>query len=260
MRAGHGRLLLGVLLIAAASAVLPPEPIESEGGSHPLAAALAPLGPVKACVSSALWFAYLRQSDRAAADLSEALIALHPDLDSVRTFLARQLVITEASRAPDRERHRRFILRGLRLLEEGLLRRDSDELHSALARLLVIRRDRDPWFSAVVEEYFGLLPSELAIEQLRAVEDDAGDAELLATLLVERGLRSYERSGDPWDAQRDLREAVDVLRARSTLSDEQIDGMLGPLRRGLDQPRPAPDRPAPDRPAPDRNEEDDPPP
>jgi hypothetical protein len=231
----HAFGLVGLAALALAALLPPAAPADTQRTvGEPLAVALAPLGPIKAMVSAALWTRLLRgqtEGDSAAAEsLALALLELHPDLDEVREYLAHRLVVSEARRAPDRERHRLAVTRGLQILDEGLARRDSPRLHGYLGRLLAVRPDMDPWFRSVVEQYWGDTPEELAIESLRRSDAPQVDAWLLADLLVERGLWALEARDDPWRARRDLAEAEAVLAAVAGGHADEAQALLAPLR------------------------------
>lgn len=210
---------------------------------EPLARALVPLGPVRAVVSSALWMMVQRKQQDgdpdAVADLAEGLLALHPELEEVRVFLARQLVVSQAPRSPDDALHRALVARGLRMLEDGPPIRDSERLHAALGTLLALQVDMDPRFAPVAAQYFGERPEEVAISELRRARQGGRGALNLIILLVDRGLNTLRRGGDPFEAARDLEEATDVLQLfneedRMVIAAE-LEG-LKELRRQLDVP------------------------
>jgi hypothetical protein len=202
------RAVLGVSLLLCAGAVgrvaAPPPGTAQE----PIARALAPLGPVKALLSAALWTAV--QAGQAAGDsarlvgLSHALLDLQPDLDVVRRFLAGQLVVTEAPRAADGARHDARVGAGLSLRGEGLERRDSYALRVELAETLLVQRFVDPAFEPVAGEHFGAPILDVAIELLSGAERTSDRSRLLAALHVERGEQALVRNADAWAARRDL--------------------------------------------------------
>ena len=212
-----------------------PQPV-----TEPLAVALAPLGPGKAVISAALWARLLRgqtEGDSEAAEsLALALLELHPDLDEVREYLAHRLIVSESRRAPDRERHRLAVIRGLQILDEGIARTDSPRLHGYLGRVLAMRPESDPWFRPVVEQYWGETPEELAIDALRRSDVPQVDAWLLADLLVERGLWALEVRADRWRARRDLAEATTVLAALPDAPAAEVEALLEPLRAEVGHP------------------------
>jgi hypothetical protein len=225
-------------LLAAGAAA---RPSSAAGGAprEPLARSLAPLGPVKALLSSALWVAL--QAGHSSGDaerlveLSHALLDLHPDLDQVRAFLAGQLVVTEAPRAIGRQRHDALVRAGLTLLEEGLDRRDGTALRVELAETLVVQRFVDPAFEPVAVSHFGAPVLDVAIELLAGAELEPGRVRLLAALHVERGERALSRDGDAWRARRDLQAAEEALAPLRALPDERdLDAILEPLRERLD--------------------------
>jgi len=238
--------LAGVLLIAAAGALGhrpgAPEPEQGE----PLALLLAPLGPAKALLSSALWVAVLHEQQRGTPEslvpLSRALLELHPGLDAVREFLAGQLIVTEAARATDAARHDALVRAGLSLLEEGRLRSDSPRLHATLGRLIYTRRVQDPGFTPVAEAYFGGSLLDVAIEALEHSQDPE-DGRLRAELLVERGLAAVQHGS--WnEARADLSEAqsaIEPLHGLSADDDARLDELLAPLVDALDRPPELPD-------------------
>jgi hypothetical protein len=231
--------LAGLALLVAAGALRPP--VDETQATEPLALALAPLGPVKAMTSALLWHQLLQRqvaggdSDAVAA-LCSALLELHPDLVSVREYLANQLVIHEASRAPDRARHLMLVMQGLALLEDGIGRGGDPRLSGSLGRLLYWRPRIDPWFAPAVEQYYGLSPEELAIETLRRSTDE-DDTLLLADLLVERGLTTLRSEGDRWRARRDLVEARGLLESIQ-LQPGVVDRALAPLLDSLEDTEP----------------------
>lgn len=186
---------------------------------EPVADMLAPLGPIKAVLSAALWVAFSDQLAEGGGDdvtaLAEGLLALHPGLVRVRVHLAEQLTVNEAARAPDEARHRAYVQAGLDMLTEGLDRADDPRLHQALGRLVFERSLADPRFAQVAEASFGMSVGDIVIEELRAAtrDEQAQDFDLavLAGQLVARGLDQLERFDDTWSAGRDLHEAERVL-------------------------------------------------
>ena len=232
-------LLLGVALLAAsaflaswdagdAASMSAGAPGEAAGPSgratatprdEAWARALRPLGPVRPLLASILWVTVLDRSmegdSAAVADVAEALLALHPDLHAVRTHLATVLVVNEAPRAPDDDRHRALVERGLLMLEEGLAAAGDDDvhLHGALGRLLAVQVRSDPRFPQVARSYFGEQPEDIAIQELRRGDQASEDALWLIELLVDRGRNHLRFGGDPFEAARDLAEAEEVLRA-----------------------------------------------
>jgi|GEM_PF-6274572 len=232
MRALRGACGAVALLLAGLFA--PPD--ERRAHSEPLAAALAPLGPIKALASSLLWTRMLlaqmeAQGERTAA-FGRALLELHPDLEAVREYVANQLVVTEAPRAPDAARHDRLVAGGLALLEEGLLLRDSPRLHGALGRLLVLQRDNDDAFGPAAEAWLGDEVPAAALDHLRRSELSFSDRVLLAGLLLERG-EAERRAGDRWAARRDWQEAAAALAPLRELEGALIDQRLQDLAREL---------------------------
>jgi hypothetical protein len=244
MRGVAVQALAGAVLIGAAGVLARPRGAEasSEQG-EPLALLLAPLGPAKALLSSALWVAVLHEEQHGDPEslvpLSRALLELHPGLDAVREYLAGQLVVTEAGRATDAARHDALVQAGLSLLEEGRLRSDSPRLNAALGRLLYTRRTQDPGFETVAAAYFGGSVLDVAIEAL-ARSSDPDDGSLRAELLVERGLADVGHS--EWrEARADLAEAqaaLAPLRGRPGEDDGSLDELLLPLREALDRAAP----------------------
>ncbi len=234
-----GKLLGAALLLALAAWIgrgldAAGSATSGAGADEPVARALRPLGPVKAILSAVLWTDLMR-SQRAGdgeriASLARALLSIHPDLDSVREHLAYQLIVSEARRAPDRERHGLLITRGLEILDDGLELGDAGRIHAATGRLLYDRRERDPWFPRAVELAFGATPEELAIEHLRlAPSADPLESMILASLLVERGVRRLVTDVETVPARRDLEEAVAVL-GRSEVGPEDRESVLQPLQ------------------------------
>jgi len=235
---GAAQALAGAVLVAGAGALFHAAPAPARASSEPLALLLAPLGPVKPLLSSALWVAVLQQEQHGSPEdlvpLARALLELHPGLDAVREFLAGQLVVTEAARATDADRHDALVQAGLSLLDDGRVLTDSPRLHAALGRLLYTRRLQDPAFEPVAEAYFGGSLLDVAIEALGR-SPDAEDGRLCAELLVERGLHDL-RDGSPREARADLADAEAALRpsrGRSAEDDEQLDALLAPLREAL---------------------------
>jgi hypothetical protein len=203
------RALAGVLALAAAGFVAPDRDLEPR--SEPLAAALAPLGPVKSLASAFLWHRLLvtqmhAEGERATA-FGRALLELHPDLRVVRSYVATQLIMSEAQHAPDVARHDRLVAAGLALLADGLALRDSPDLHGAFGRLLAVQRDRDPLFRAAAERWLGDDLDAMVIFHLRRSEGSVNDRMLLARWLLERG-EAELRDNDPWAARRDWLEAA----------------------------------------------------
>lgn len=234
MRALHGLLGATALLLAGVFAPRDPGPARSE----PLAAALAPLGPAKALASSLLWARLLTaqreaQAGRTAA-FGRALLELHPDLEVAREYVANQLVVTEAPRAPDTARHDLLVAAGLALLDEGLALRDSPRLHGTLGRLLVLQRDNDPRFRGAAEAWLGDELPGAALEHVRRSELSWSDRVLLAGLLLERGQASL-RAGDRWAARDDWQEARDALAPLHDLEGALIDQRLDGLARELSE-------------------------
>lgn len=245
----NARLLLGLLLLAASAGLGAHAHGARDAGlapDEPVALALAPLGPVKALLSAGLWTAYLEQEIAGRTEevrlLAEALLELHPDLDAVRSYLATQLIVTEAPRAADRARHEALLVRGFEMLEEGLVHGDSSRLHGDIGALLWMRQDVDPYLTRVVERLYGEVPEEVAIDHLRRA-DGRMARELLAKLLVRRGVYALVDHDDVEQARRDLREAEDVVAqlgaatargdGRDGESHESHDGVLAPLREAL---------------------------
>ncbi len=222
------RGLAGALSLLLAGFLVPPRDV-ADARSEPLAAALAPLGPVKSLASALLWSQMLTaqmqaEGERTAA-FGRALLELHPDLEVAREYVANQLVVTEAPRAPDAARHDRLVATGLLLLEQGLALEDSPRLHGALGRLLVQQRDNDPGFRVPAEAWLGDDLEVVAIEHLQRslLRDD--DRIELASLLLERG-EAELRDGDLWSARRDWQHAYDALAPLHELEGALIDQRL----------------------------------
>lgn len=235
MSGRRARLSIGLaLLLAAAWAGQRGEP-PSRLSAEPLARSLAPLGPVKAILSSALWYQLLRSEVEADSErfawTARALLELHPGLDSVREHLAVQLVTSEARRAPDLERRAALVERGLILLDEGLELSHSRRLHLTMAELLMDRRRKDPLFALTVERALGDSPEELAIEHLlSARSEDPIHAAMLASLLVERGVRSLVVDGRVGAAKRDLAAALSSLTSVRASAPREAEQIVRPLR------------------------------
>ncbi len=231
------RVTLGLTLIVAAGALAPPRTSGDGVDADPLSRSLAPLGPIKAVISSMLWTDLLRQGQLGRTEraqvVAEALLRLHPDLGAVREYLSFEFAVTQATRAPDRLRHRVAVIRGLQVLQEGLEREGGEELSGPLARLLTARSLVDPWFGAVVEQYWSESPEEMAIDVLRHATDSPDDRLLLASLLVRRGLREVEVRSDPWRARRDLEEADALLQSIGENSEERQ--VIEALRDSLEE-------------------------
>lgn len=247
----RGRGLLGCVLILLAGLVGPEGPTWSarpgqpgDGASsaarplaEPVADALAPLGPVKTMISSALWVALLDEvkqgGSEATVSLAEALLAVHPDVDTVRLHLAQHLIVNEAGRAPDDATYRALVLRGLEMLEEGAAS-GRLRLRGNLGRLLVERSMSDARFTPVASQYFGEDPLEIAIEELRAstaVDDPSPlDVIILADLLVTRGADALDVYADTFRAERDLLEAESLLERLHTESAAMLQSRLQTLR------------------------------
>ncbi len=243
--AGPGRtwqLALGLLLLVGSTEV----PRRTDGPRAPdvedeaLARALMPLGPVRALVSSALWVELLHQQMRGDAErtaaLSRALLAVHPGLHVVREYLAGQLIVTEAPRAPDRARHAALVAAGLQFFEDGLARDEAQGLHGALGRTLAVQPEVDPRFAAAAEAFFGDDIRDRAIDELRASRPSGLDAWLLAQLLADRGVHVLDQDADVRSAARDLSEAAGILAGVSEASVEQREQLLVPLRQALADP------------------------
>jgi len=239
-RARRAGGLLGALALGLAGLFAPArvEPARAE----PLAAVLAPLGPLKSLASALLWARLLDEQMRGegerAAGLARALLELHPDLETVREYLAHQLVVTEAPRAPGAARHAALVAAGLGLLDEGLALRASPRLHGALGRLLATQRRSDPAFRGPAEAWAGDALETVSLLHLRRSELHLLDRVLLAGLLLERGERELD-AGDAWAARRDWQEARDALQPLRALDDvdvdEQLEGLAARLREaGVD--------------------------
>ncbi len=182
---------------------------------EPLARALQPLGPVRALISSALWVRLLHDqmsgdSDEAAA-LARALLTLHPALSTVREYLAGQLLVTEAPRAPDRARHDALVATGLTLFEEGLLLPGGERLHAPFGRTLAVQTMVDGLFAPAAERVLGEMPEERALRELLASGPQGFDRWLAANLALERGLLAWQLDGDRAAASRDLELARSLL-------------------------------------------------
>lgn len=236
-------LVAGLACLSLAAWFAPESPPRDGAGSadammEPVARALLPLGPVRAVASSALWVLVQRKQQEgdaeAVADLAEGLLALHPDLAEVRIFLARQLVVSQAPRRPDSERHRALVARGLRMLEEGFEIDDSARLHGAMGTLLAVQMDVDPRFSPVAAQYFGERPEDVAIAELRRASPGGNNALNRILLLIDRGMTTLRLDGDPIEAARDLEEATGVLQQFDEADRTVIAPELEGLRRALD--------------------------
>ncbi|GEM_PF-3089043 len=210
----------GLVLLVGASAVAPSssddgEALDVRAAEAPLAVALTPLGPAKAVLSALLW-ERLQLQRRAgdvttAAPLSQALLALHPGLSVVREHLATRLILSDAAQAPDLPRYRALVLTGLSMLEQGQAFGENPRLHGALGQLLAIQGRNDPRFWEVASEYFGAPPEEIAIQELRLAGSPRLAALLLADLLLDRGFTSWDLDRDGYAADRDLREAQELI-------------------------------------------------
>lgn len=253
------RFTLAGLVLAVLAALLAevegPGLSEAPGAAaaaEPLAAALVPLGPAKAVVSTLLWSQLLRHRQEndpeITAAASRALLALHPGLESVREHLAWQLLVTDVSLAGDPERQRALVLTGLTLLEEGLELEDSPRLHGTLGQVLALRLVHEPRLRQVAEEYFGAPPEEIAIQELREADNPAL-APLLAELLLQRGGQAWEREQDDYAARRDLSEARRLL---DDLDEQRVDPVhrreLSEALAALDALLPGDERPGDGRP------------
>jgi hypothetical protein len=285
--------LAAALLLLAASALLAramPSPTGDERagdeGVEPLARALQPLGPVRALVSSALWVQLLHgqmQGDvEAAATLSRALLALHPGLTTVREYLAGQLLVTEAPRAPDRARHDALVDTGLQLFTDGLQLPGGAALHAPFGRTLAVQcmPGVDDRFPAAAEMWLGEPAEDRALTELLASGPRGFDRWLAANLVVQRGLHAWTADGDRAAAERDLALARELLPADDAEAaasgidttdaspreiEERAGRLLAPLEEALQLAMPAtpaapatptaPDAPAtpaaPSAPAPD---------
>lgn len=225
---------LGALALLLAGWLAPwrPQAVRHE----PLAAALAPLGPVKSLASALLWAHLLAEQqagggERVAA-LGRALLELHPELETVREYLANQLVVTEAPRAGGTARRAALVGAGLALLEEGLQRRDSPALHGALGRLLATQRTSDPHFRGAAEAWLGDGLEPVAIAHLRRSELLPLDRVLLAGLRLEQGELSLD-AGHPAEALAAYREARATLEPLRVLEGGLVDGQLAGLEDAL---------------------------
>jgi hypothetical protein len=272
--------LAAALLLLAASAVLArpaPAPGDSsrdagDGGEardvEPLARALGPLGPVRALVSSALWSRLLHDQMTGDAEeasaLARALLALHPGLATVREYLAGQLLVTEAPRAPDRARHDALVATGLALFEEGLARPGGAALRAPFGRTLAVQSMVDSRFAAAAEPVLGEMPEERALRELLASGPRGFDRWLAANLAVEQGLAAWRLDGDRAAVHRALQLARELLprnedealaagvvsletEPREIL--ERAARLVAPLHDALGAAAPPP-RPAPEDPAP----------
>lgn len=251
------QLLAAALLFVAADRVLPaaaPDAVDTAAvrvAEEPLVAALAPLGPARALLTSVLWVAALRSRLDADVDgllfVSEGLLALHPDLQRVRIHLASQLIADLAPRARDDGQHEALVLRGLGMLEEGLERHGTPELHGALGRLLVLQSRSDRRFPEVARRWSGHDPIDLAIDELRQAGPGSDASVDLADLLVDRALACFSRDGDLPGADRDLREAEALARALPGQDALDLAGRIADFRRELhDRPSGANGEPAPE--------------
>lgn len=237
------KLVLAVVLLAGAAVVergvgeRHERPADVRPEDAAVARALQPLGPLKAVLSATLWVALLDSqvygTPTRVGTVAEGLLTLHPGLEAVRQFVAEQLIVNEAARAPDAARHRALVLRGLAILEDGLARDDSPRLHGALGRLLVAQARSDPRFAEIARQYYGALPEEVAIDELRR-SARALDAIVLADLLVARGLRAL-RHEDPPAARRDLAEAEALLSALPEDVQASLGDVLDDLRAAWDE-------------------------
>lgn len=232
------RVVIGVVALAAAAVVGERTARDELPTTEPLAQALAPLGPVKAIASAALWARLDREEKRGESRevelIARALLELHPGFDDVREYLAYQLVVSEARRASDPERRDAIVDAGLELLEQGLDLNDSPRLHSALGQLIVSRRERDPTFRLAIERRYGDPPSEVAIDHLRRAEaDDPLDMMVLAQLLVERGLRALFTDRAVRSARRDLSEAEERLGPVRADDPREARRITGPLKDAI---------------------------
>jgi len=233
------QLLLGLALIAGAGVIDQVGAPDAPDASEPMALTLAPLGPIKAIVSSMLWVvmvdSQLAGDERRVATIARALLEVHPGLLVVREYLANQLIVTEAPSAQSGERHDALVMLGLSLLEDGLVLSDDPRLHSALGRTLAVQRAVDHRFAPAAERFLGASLEDVAIDAL-ALSDQRIDAWLRADLLVERGMDALVRGGDRWAATRDLAEAQRSLAGLGDLADSDTEtarGLLHPLRAAL---------------------------
>ena len=238
MRSTLPQALAGMLLVGGAGALNHAAPVAVPAQGEPLALLLAPLGPAKALLSSALWVAVLHEQQHGDPEsllpLARALLDVHPGLDAVREFLAGQLIVTEAARATDAARHDALVQAGLAMLEDGRQLSDSPRLHATLGRLLFARRAQDDAFQPVAEAYFGSSLLDVAIEALEH-SPEPEDARLRVELLVERGLTAVA-DDERGEARADLAEAdaaVAALHARSPDHDAELEALLLPLREAL---------------------------
>jgi len=238
VRAALPQALAGLLLVGGAGALSHAEAVAAPRQGEPLALLLAPLGPAKALLSSALWVAVLHEhrhgDPESLLPLARALLDVHPGLDAVREFLAGQLIVTEAPRATDATRHAALVQAGLAMLEDGRQLSGSPRLHATLGRLLYIRRAQDAAFEPVAEAYFGSSLPDVAIEAL-AHSSEPDDARLRAELLVERGLKAVA-DDERGEARADLAEAeaaMAPLRGRSAGQEADLEALLLPLREAL---------------------------
>ncbi|HEX5011056.1 MAG TPA: hypothetical protein VFY71_11715 [Planctomycetota bacterium] len=219
-----------------AAGFLVPDPGPDVPRSEPLAAALAPLGPFKSLASSLLWAqmltAQMEAEGQRTAALGRALLELHPDLEIAREYVANQLVVTEAPRAPDVARHDVLVTSGLALLEQGLQLRDSARLHGALGRLLVAQRKSDPAFRLPAEAWLGDDLEVVAIDHLQRSELFDSDRLALGGLLLERGEQEI-RDDDVWAARRDWQAARAALaplhQSEAPLIDQRLQGLAHDL-------------------------------
>jgi len=231
-------------------------------GDEALAAALRPLGPVRTIISSALWtqltHGQARGDAEAAATLARALLALNPGLATVREYLAGQLLVTEAPRAPDRARHDALVATGLALFEDGLALPGGAVLHAPFGRALAVQSMSgvDDRFAAAAEAWLGEMPEERALTELLASGPVGFDRWLAGSLAVQRGLAAWLLDGDRGAAQRDLSLARSLVPADDGMAAgagessadetrERAQRLLEPLVEALRSDAP-PRRPAPD--------------
>jgi len=191
--------------------------VDGARDDEPLALALRPLGPVRALISSALWVRLLHDqmqgdSDEAAV-IARALLALHPGLTTVREYLAGQLLVTEAQRAPDRARHEALVATGIALFEEGLELPGGERLHAPFGRTLAVQTMVDHRFAPAAERVLGEMPEERALSELLASGPHGFDRWLAANLAVERGLAAWDLDADRVAASADLELARSLLPA-----------------------------------------------
>lgn len=237
---------LGAALLGAAAFVPHEERAEVPGVpssddalavAEPLAAALAPLGPLRAIVSSVLWVKLVRSElagdSQAMSLVTEGLLAIHPDLERVREHLASDLIVNRAPQAPDGVRHRALVHRGLSMLEDGLELNDSPNLHGLIGRIVALQSRHDPRFDAAARRFFGSDPGDVAIDELRLGLDTYGSQAFLADLLVDRGLASWTRDEDVAAAVRDLAEAEQLIRMMDTEDGLVIANRIAQLKRGI---------------------------